>query len=95
MPPTTLGQAPGPLNTTCQVPAGGEAGKAGSGLWPSLSASFTPSLSYAFQHQVLHLVLGCPQMSEDEEHPDFGGGNTGNGETVLGRAAPAKCGGQI
>lgn len=40
-------------NSTCQLRA--EAGKAGSGLWPfPPSTSFTPSLSYAFQHQALH-----------------------------------------
>lgn len=39
----------------------------------SLPASFNPSLSYAFQHQALHSVLGGPQMSENEGHPDCSG----------------------
>lgn len=52
-----MGPPPAPLlGSTFQLRAeAGKAGKAGSGLWPfPPSASFTPSLSYAFQHQAPH-----------------------------------------
>lgn len=53
----------------------------------SLPASFTPSLSYAFQHQALHSVL------ENEGHPAFSGGTAGNRKTILGVSCSCQVGG--